>query len=488
MGDAEHTPRASSDIYSYNDLRVAASRWRPAVLDGVHRGSAEVCQINTFGCGISILSDLRTRGGTADCNRGYYCGASITGFRAGHFELEAWQRSITCGKNNGTIQPINAKGKTQDGWNPHLAILDELHAHPDRALFDVIRSSFGARKNPLLWIITTAGYDNQGVCYEQRTSAVKVLEGVVDLPHLFAIIFTVDDGDDPFNEKVWVKANPMLGITPSLQSMRSYCADARVSPGDEGEFKTKRLNIWMSAANAWLNTAQWMSCGDESLDWVDFEGLDCYVGADLADKDDITALVLAAFDTEGRLIFKPKFWLPDAVLANPKHAEGRGPAPYRTWTTQGHLNLTPGDWVDHNEIEAQIEEWLARYSVRIISFDQFAAATHMASRLNDKHGSADRPIAQILHKKASNTTDPCKEIEARVKGGASRLRHDNNPVMNWMASNTVVQRRRDETLIPIKESAMSQNKIDGIDALVVAISPAIAASKVREPEYSMMFL
>lgn len=405
-----------------------------------------------------------------------------------HFELEGWQRSITCKRNNGTIQPINAKGKTQDGWNPHLAILDELHAHPDRALFDVIRSSFGARKNPLLWIITTAGYNTNGVCYEQRSSAVKMLEGVVDLPHVFAVIFTVDEGDDVFDEAVWFKANPMLGITPSIQSMRSYAADARVSPGDEGEFKTKRLNVWMSAANAWLNSAQWMACADEGLSWDDFEGLDCYIGADLADKDDITALVLAAFDTSGRLIAKPKFWLPDAVLSDPKHAEGRGPAPYRTWTVQGHLNLTPGDWVDHNEIEAQIEEWISRFSIRKIMFDQFAAAQAMASRLNEKHASADRPIADVLSKNAKNTTDPCKELEARIKGGRARFAHDGNPVMNWMASNVVVSRRRDETILPIKENPMSPNKIDGIDALVTAIWPALLAKQEREPEYRMMFL
>lgn len=404
------------------------------------------------------------------------------------FELEAWARAISCTVNGGTMQPINAKGKTQDGWNPSLAVLDELHAHPDRALFDVIRSSFGARKNPLLWIITTAGYNTHGVCYEQRSAAVKVLEHVVELEHVFAVIFTVDEADDPFDERIWIKANPMLGITPSLQSMRAYAADARVSPGDEGEFKTKRLNVWMSAVNAWLNSAQWMSCADDSLSWQDFEGLDCYVGADLADKDDITALALCAFDAKGRLIVKPKFWLPDAVLNDPKHAEGRGPAPYRTWTAQGHLNLTPGDWVDHNEIESQIEEWLARYSIKNITFDQFAAAQAMASRINEKHASADRPIASVMHKKASATTDPCKELEARVKGGSSRFRHDGNPVMNWMASNVVVQRRRDETILPIKESPMSPNKIDGIDALINAIAPAVMAKKVREPNYEVLFL
>jgi len=392
------------------------------------------------------------------------------------FELEAFTRAVTCGMNGGFIQPINAKGKTQDGWNPHVGVLDELHAHRDRSLFDVIKSAFGARKNPLLWIITTAGFDTNGVCYEQRTVATKMLDGAVELDHLFAIIFTLDEGDDPFDERMWSKANPMLGVTPTLDKMRADAADAKVSPSQEGNFKTKNLNLWMNSASAWLNMVQWRACGDSTLSWDDFEGLDCWVGGDLADKNDITAAVLAAFDAQDRLLIKPVFWLPEAVLKQPDHAQGRGPAPYRTWAEQGFLQLTEGDWVDHNRVEAQIVEWIERYSVRRITFDQFAAAQAMASRINENHGWGAEPLAAILHKNAKNVTDPAKEIEARVKSGAARFRHDANPVMTWMASNVVVSRRRDETIMPIKESEMSPNKIDGIDAAVNAIAPAILSA------------
>ena len=387
------------------------------------------------------------------------------------FAVEAFSRSIACGDNGGFIQPINAKGKTQDGWNPHVGILDELHAHKDRALFDVIRSAFGARKNPLLWIITTAGYNLATVCYEQRQIVTKVLEGALELDHVFGIIFTLDEGDDPFDETVWPKANPMIGITPTWQSMREGAAEAKA--GSAGEFKTKRLNLWLNAPNTWLPMESWNACTDATLDWADFEGLDCWIGGDLADKDDITALLLAAFDIQGRLIVKPKFWLPDAVLKAAKHGEGGSGAPYRKWVADGVLQVTEGDWVDHNAIEAEIRAWVDRFSVRKVTFDQFAAAQAMASRLND---GLPEPIAQVLHKKASNVTDPAKELEARVKAGPARFRHDGNPCMNWMASNAVVSRRRDETILPIKESQMSPNKIDGIDALINAIQPAVAVN------------
>ncbi|MHB8285268.1 MAG: terminase large subunit [Caulobacteraceae bacterium] len=398
------------------------------------------------------------------------------------FGLQVWAKSIVCQGNSGFIQTVNSKGSTNDGHNPHLAILDELHAHKERSLFDVMQSGMGARSNPLMWVITTAGFNTHGICYEQRTYVQKVLEGSLEGDHVFGIIFTIDEGDDPYDEKVWAKANPMLGVTPRLTKMREYARDAKASPAAEGNFKTKNLNIWLNAASAWLNAAQWKACADTNLSWEDFDGLDCWIGGDLADKDDITALVLAAFrphpdfaDQVGlaacQLIIKPMFWLPAAVLEQADHAQGRGPAPYRSWAEHDYLQLTPGDWVDHNAIEAVIRGWDARYAIQRGTFDQFAAAQAMASRLNEDRGEA---TFEILHKKASAVTNPAKELEARVKAGPRRLLHDGNPVMNWMASNVVVERRVDETIIPKKESKMSPNKIDGIDALVNAIAPAVS--------------
>ncbi len=409
------------------------------------------------------------------------------------FGLTAWAKSITCAENAGFIQTVNSKGSTNDGHNPHLAVLDELHAHKDRALFDVMKSGMGARKNPLLWIITTAGFNLAGVCYEQRAYVDRVLRGILEADHVFGIIFTLDEGDDPYDERVWAKANPLMPVTPSLTKMREDAADAKSSPSAEGNFKTKNLNLWLGAASAWLNMTQWKRCAAE-LTWEDFDGLDCWVGGDLADKDDITALVLAAFrpspiDPEvDQLIFKPMFWLPDAVLTDPDNADGKGPATYRTWEKQGHLQLTVGNFVDHNAVEDVIRGWHARYpGLRKGTFDQFAAAQAMASRLNeDLSPDPNDPVFQVLHKKASAVTDPAKALEQRVKAGPAFLAHDGNPIMDWMASNVVVARRRDETLLPIKESPMSKMKIDGIDALINAIQPAVTALPAEESVFEAL--
>ncbi len=404
------------------------------------------------------------------------------------FGLKVWAKSIT-EPGGGYVQTINSKASTQDGHNPHVAVLDELHAHKDRALHDVMRSAMGARKSPLFWKITTAGFSTHGVCFEQRRMVVKILEGALVADHYFGVIYTLDtaadydDGrpdDDPFDETKWIKANPLLGVSVQLDELRGFATEARNSPESEGEFRTKRLNQWLNASSAWLNMAKWQACADPTLSWDDFDGLECFVGADLADKDDICALVLAAFDRDGRLLIKPVFYLPEAVLTNATHGEGEDEAPYRTWAKQGHIRLTPGDWVDHNEVERQIREWRERYAARRATFDQFAAAQAMATRLNED-GDPDRPFAGVLPKNARNVTDPAMDLEARVKAGPHRLRHDGNPVMNWMASNAVVTRRVDGTIIPKKESPMSPNKIDGIDAAVNAIAPAVAVQAEEKP-------
>ena len=404
------------------------------------------------------------------------------------FGIEAWSRSITCAENGGVIQTINAKSSTQDGHNPHLAVLDELHAHADRGLFDVLRSADGARRNPLFWMITTAGFNMHGVCYEQRSFVTKVLEQAISAEHYFGIIFTLDEGDDPFDERKWPKANPLMPVTPTLESLRRYATEAKASPGAEGEFKTKRLNVWMGAAAAWLNVASWNECGGK-VPLSAFRGLDCYLGADLADKDDITALVLAALDANGRLLLKTWFWLPEAALERASQTERENVTLYRQWRADGKLIVTPGDWIDHNRVERKIRRLKkALPGLKKATFDQFAAAQAMAVRLNEDLSDGDEPFAEVMPKNARTFTDPAKDLEARHKVGRSRLLHDDNPVMRWMAGNAVVTKHVNGSILPKKPDTDSKAKIDGIDAAVSAIAPIVDATPDETPVYEMLIL
>lgn len=436
------------------------------------------------------------------------------------FQLKPWARSITCAENGGSVQPINAKSSTQDGWNPYVAILDELHAHKDRGLFDVMRSAFGARKQPLMWMITTAGYDVRGVCYEQRTFLSKVLAGAIEADHYFGIIFTIDEGDNPFDEAVWAKANPLLGTAVDLAEFRGYAIEAKESPASLGEFLTKRLNVWLNAASAWLSVEQWKRAGDPALTWSDFAGCECAVGADLADKDDITAVVLVGLHPDGRYLFKPVFFIPSAALVRETQSD-TGQSTYGVWAGhnggpplgeweglpplfaakddgqpdydrpvaelppawQHDLLITPGDFVDHDTVEQLVRWFVATQSVRQVVFDQFAAAQLMASRLNSDLGTPDAPLASVLHKSAANVTNPAKELEVRVraKDPAQHLCHDANPVLQWMVSNVVVTRHVNGTIIPKKESSDSQNKIDGVDAMINGIAHFVSVEAETGP-------
>lgn len=398
------------------------------------------------------------------------------------FDLEVLANSIACHMNGGSVKPINAKASTQDGLNPHCAIIDELHAHADRSLFDVLRSARGARRNPLSFYITTAGKHLESVCFEQRGLVCKVLEGALDLDHYFGIIFTIDEDDDPYDEAVWQKANPNLGVSVQLDELRQYAREAQTSPDSEGEFKTKRLNVWLNAATNWLSLAAWDACADPDLTLEDdrFATAPAGIGVDLADKDDIAAVgidfLLPNEDGEQVLYMFSRFYLPRDIVRRRVDA---GYAHYGTWARAGLLTLTDGDWIDHRVIEDDIRGLCERFNVQGVAFDQYGGAQTMASRLVDQGINAG-----ILAKNAKNFTDPAKEIEARVANGRL-LRHDGNPVLRWMASNVVVDRRIDGSILPKKESANSMNKIDGIDAHCMAISQVLIPDAAGDIGFSV---
>jgi phage terminase large subunit-like protein len=182
---------------------------------------------------------------------------------------------------------------------------------------------------------------------------------------------------------------------------------------------------------------------------------------------------LAAIDAEGRLLVKPWFYVPEARLASQDTSVKQITELYQRWVKDGHLTPTPGDFIDHNVIEAKIREIKAKLAARKATFDQWNSGLAMASRLNDDFGEADNPFGVQMAKNAKNCTDPAKAIEARVKSGPARLRHDGNPVMAWMVGNAVVDRRTDGSLLPKKETANSPNKIDGVDAMLNAIAPML---------------
>jgi phage terminase large subunit-like protein len=387
------------------------------------------------------------------------------------FGLTIMANALVCGGNNGSIQPINAKSSTQDGLNPHLAVIDELHAHKDRSLFDVLRSATGARRNPLGWYITTAGYNNQGVCFEQRSYVVKILEGILDDDTYFGAIYTLDEGDDAFDERVWGKANPNLGVSVDIEKLRSYAKQAKSSPASAGEFKTKRLNLWQNAHSAWLPMEQWKACGNPKLLIEDFAHYPAWIGVDLADTNDVAALVIV-FERDGIFHAFSWFFLPELLVDICAH---RTTTHYRVWATDGFITTTPGDFIDHNAIESKIRDLWDCFQVEKVRLEHYGSA-QIAASLN-----TDGLPVEVIHKKPDTYSEPAKLLEALVE--INKFRFDGNPVLTWMASNCVVDRRVNGTILPKKESKDSPQKIDGIDALIMAIGGAsIDARSIYESD------
>jgi phage terminase large subunit-like protein len=371
---------------------------------------------------------------------------------------------------DGFIKPINAKASTQDGLNPSCIILDESHAQ-DFELHDVLKSAQGARANPLLLCPTTAGYDLLSVGYALRVTLTKILQGTFDAEHFFGVIYALDEGDDWRDEALWPKANPMLGIAPLLDQMRRFCLDAQQTPGIEAEFRVKCCSEWQNAASTWLSMTAWDACADPTLTLEGFAGQPCWIGADLAQLDDLAAVALV-FEREDVLYAFVHCYLPRQVVQE----RARAVPEYRLWANAGLLVLTEGTMIDYARIEQDIRGWCTQFAIRDICFDQFGSVQITGTLFNDGFP------ARMEQKNAKTATPPARELETRVRH--TRFRHDGNACLKWQASNVVVSRRIDDSLIPKKETPESPNKIDGIDALLLAIGGWLRM-QATAPRYDM---
>lgn len=375
-------------------------------------------------------------------------------------------------KSASKFEPLSSDAQTLDGLNIHCGIMDEVHAHKTREVWDVVETATGAREQPLILAITTAGFNKQGIGYEQREYVTKVLSGVVDDDTYFGIIFTIDEDDDPFDQTVWVKANPNLGRSKKLDDMQRLAKKASEMPAARNNFLTKHLNVWVNAETAWLDMARWEKLPKRgSIEHL--KTLPCYIGLDLANKLDVAAVV-AAFPDGNEIHFICKFYLPENTIYAKSRTIGNM---YDTWAQQGHLTLTDGDIIDHEYIEHDIREMLNDFDVKAVGFDPWGS-TQMSIRLSEDGA----PMVEIPQT-VKNLSESMKEIEAKVISG--ELHKDANPMMDWMASNIVVKLDRNENYFPNKEHP--DNKIDGMVALFMAVNRIIAhADDAPEPRVRVL--
>lgn len=355
------------------------------------------------------------------------------------------------------FQPLHAKSSTQDGLNVHFANADELHAHRDATMWDVIDTATGSREQPLVNAITTAGVNQAGICYEQRDYLCKVLEGALQDDSFFGVIYTLDEGDDWEDPANWPKANPNLGVSVSMEDMSDAARKAIATPRKRAAFQTKRLNIWVGAMEAFYTMADWHACADPDLNMDDFIGLPCFIGLDLATRRDIAAMLILFIGEDGTHYLFPRCWLPEAAVEPGTHYDG--------WVRSGHLITTPGDVTDLDEIEDEVAAMVKLLKPKAVAFDPFQA-TQMASHLIEDHAAPMVEVGAIV----KNFSQPMKDTDALLtlnpKTGRRMVRHDGNPVMGWCISNVTAKLDKKDNVFPNKE--FEQNKIDPVIAWLMA--------------------
>lgn len=373
-------------------------------------------------------------------------------------EVETGKHAIYIEESGAKFVPLGADYNTLDGLNVHGAIVDELHAHKKSGVLDVLDSGTGSRRQPMIFMITTAGLTRVGIGYDMHVRAEKVLEGVYSDDTFFTIIYSIDEGDDWQDERCWAKANPNIGVSVKPDDLRRKAVRAHQMAGFQNEFLSKHMNIWTQQATRWLKMDKWKRClapiPDESL-----RGRRCFGGLDLSRRLDVTALayLFPPIEADPRWRLKCRFWVPEATALE---REQRDKVPYNTWGKQGHLLLTAGDVVDYDAVKAQVAADSQMFDVVEIGYDPYNA-TQTVLQMQEE-GATLVEVSQRI----GTLNSPTKEFEKFVVCGD--LAHDGNPVMDWMASNVAVVSDANGNIRPCKKR--STECIDGIAAAVTALA------------------
>ena len=363
---------------------------------------------------------------------------------------------------NSFYQVLSAEAYTKHGLNVHAVIFDELHAQPNRELFDVMTKGSGdARTQPLFFLITTAGTDRNSVCFEQHQKAGDIILGRKIDPAFYPVIYGASDDADWSSEKVWYQANPSLGHTIDIEKVRNAYLSAKDNPAEENIFRQLRLNQWVKQSTRWMQMEKWDACGFP-VDERELLGRECYGGLDLSSSIDITAFVLMfppRDDTEKYMIL-PYFWIPEE---NMRLRVRRDHVPYDVWEKQGCLMTTEGNVIHYGFIENFIDGLGKKFHIREIAFDRWGAV-QMVQNLEGL-GFTVVPFGQGF----KDMSPPSKRLMELVL--EKKIAHGGHPVLRWMMDNIFVRTDPAGNIKPDKEK--STEKIDGAVATVMALDRAI---------------
>jgi phage terminase large subunit-like protein len=395
--------------------------------------------------------------------------ARKTGDLRAHYGLEVGAHNINVLRTSSKFEALSAEGETLDGLNIHCALIDELHAHKTRDVWDVLETGTGSRDQSLIWTITTAGSNKTGICYEQRDYVTKILERTIQDETYFGLIYTLDlaytdvagvvhPGDDWNCEASWRKCNPNYGVSVKPEDIARLAHKAAQTPAAVNNFLTKRANVWVQSDVGLFDMAAWQKCGDLKLKPEDFAGCPCYLGVDLGFVDDIAAVV-KVFMRDGIPHVFGRYYLPEETIAESRNSQ------YSGWHRMGKIVGTDGNVTDEERIIDDLADDLTKYDVKEFAFDPYNALKITNPLL--KRGVSESRLLGFPQTVAMMS--PATEgLMKRVRAG--EIRHDGCPVLTWAMSNVVGHYDSKDNVYPKKERP--ENKIDPAIALIMASARA----------------
>lgn len=379
--------------------------------------------------------------------------------------IQVFKNNLSVSTTASKFEPLGADSKTLDGLNIHCALIDELHAHPNGDLYNILRTATGARRQPLVFAITTAGSDRTSFCGEQHDYAEKVLSGVIEDDAFFAVIYSLDEDDDWRDPAVWKKANPNLGVIIKHDELAHEIQVAQDKPSDQNAIRRLRLNEWTRADTRFLDLQRWDDCAGDLMPAElekQNEGRLMYGGLDLASTTDVAAFVgvFPPEEEDGFYDVLCRFWIPEDSIEERVRTHR---VPYDAWVRDGWVIATEGNVIDYREIREEILRLRDRYQIAQIGYDPWGSQG-MANDLDDEGVDCVKVIQNF-----TNLSGPTKDLERFVL--SKMLRHGGHPVLRWMADNLEVRQDPSGNAVrPIKpQNRMSHKKIDGMVALIEAI-------------------
>ena len=366
--------------------------------------------------------------------------------------LEPYRDTIKYDRTLSFLKVLAADSSKLDGPNASMYLIDEYHAAKNSGVKDVLQSSQGMRENPMAVIITTAGFDRLGVCYQYREMCTEVVSGLKDDDTLFIAIYCLDKEDDWKDEAVWVKSNPNLGVTVQTKYIKTQVNKAINTPSDEVGIKTKNLNIWCDAEKTWIKD-DYILAASENVMIENYSGYDCFIGVDLSSTSDLTSFSVLIPTTE-KMVWKTFYFLPEAALTEKRFKEL-----YGEWERQGALFITPGNVVDYDFILNKIMDIGQILNIVTIGYDAWNA-TQFVINCTEK-GLPMEPFSQTI----GNFNKPTKELERLLLSGKAVI--DNNIINRHCFRNVVMARDKNGNTKPSKQ--FEEKKIDGVIAMIEAL-------------------